>query len=280
MPSLYPHLAVGTYVAVGASACFRQDCDSCSTGRPNLCPRLVPHGLGVDGSWAEYLVVRAVCVVPVPEGPKRVPPGVAAVATDAVLTAYHAMKTCCGLSTEHTVLCLGLGGVGLNGVDIAKGCLGVSCLIASDIRESAMQSARTAGADYTVPPGELRKFVKEKKLQVDFAFDFVGSQDTFKLCFSVIRPGGTIHTLGLAAKSLVVTPYVTITKDLTFKTSFFGTNDELVEVLRAIADGKLKPQVETRPMSQCGQVLEDMRHGRLTGRVALIPDADLERSRL
>lgn len=276
----FPHLAVGMYVAVGPSACFKEDCLRCSMGRPNLCPRAYPHGLGADGSWAEYLAVRAIALVPIPAGPERIPPAVAAVATDAVLTAFHAMKTCCGIGPEHTVVCIGLGGVGLNGVGIAKGCLGVRCLVASDMRESAMQSAAAAGADYTVLTKALRKFIKEKNLVVDFVVDFVGVQETFNLSLSVVRPGGTVHTLGLGANTLSVAPINTMMKDLTLKTSFWGTNTELREVLQAIAEGKLNPKVETRPMSQCVQVLEDMKHGRLTGRVALIPESTPEQSRL
>ncbi|GJE87705.1 zinc-binding dehydrogenase [Phanerochaete sordida] len=276
----FPHLKVGTYVVVGPSSCRRDSCLRCTAGLPNLCPHLTPHGLGADGSWAEYLCVRAAAAVPVPGTPETFPPAVAAVATDAVLTAYHAVKSCCALRPEHTVVCIGLGGVGLNGVAIAKACLGVRCLVASDMRAEAMQSARAAGADYTVPAKELRRFVKEKKLAVDFVIDFVGAQDTFDLSLSIVRPGGTIHTLGIGANTLSIAPINTMMKDLTWKTSFWGTNTDLDEVLRAIADGKLKPKVETRPMSQCVQVLEDMHHGRLTGRVALIPDTLSERSRL
>jgi Alanine dehydrogenase/PNT, C-terminal domain len=45
---------------------------------------------------------------------------VAAVATDAALTPYHALKTIAGLKAGETVVVIGLGRLGLNAVAIAK----------------------------------------------------------------------------------------------------------------------------------------------------------------
>ena len=60
-------------------------------------------------------------------------------------------------------------------------------------------------------------------------------------------------------------------KDIRIGVSYWGSKDDLVEVLQAIADGKLKPPVETRPMSECAEVLKEMQVGLLRNRVALIP---------
>lgn len=194
--------------------------------------------------------------------------------TDAVLTPYRAMKSACKLQPEHTILCLGVGGLGFNGVTIAKRCLGVRCVIACDTRVSALEDAREAGADFAVTPEELPALLAEKSLLIDFAFDFVGVQTTFDTCLAMIRAGGTIHTVGVGGAPLVMPPGTAMMKDLTWKTGFYGTREELVEVLQAVAEGVLSPKVETRPMSECIQVLEEMRAGKLRGRVALIPAAE------
>lgn len=183
------------------------------------------------------------------------------------------MKTSCGVRAEHTVLCMGVGGLGLNGVAIAKRCLSARCVIACDIRAVALEDALAAGADYAVHPDQLSALIGEKKLAIDFAFDFVGVQTTFEACFAAIRPGGTIHVVGLGASALTYTHLTVMRKDLTLKTSFWGTQTEVAEILQAISDGLLEPKVATRPMSECAQVLNEMREGKLQARIALVPDS-------
>lgn len=271
--STHPELTTGTYVAIyGPNPCFQQSCLPCSRGMTNLCRVQPSYGLGSDGSWAKFTTVHAASVVPVPASPEQIPPGEVAAATDAILTPYHAMKTCCRLQPEHTVLCLGVGGLGANAVAIAKKCLGVRCVIACDTRDLALEGAKAAGADYAVTPGALAEFVAEKELAVDFAFDFVGTQTSFDTCQSIISVGGTIHIVGIGSPLISLVPLAGMVKDITYKTSYWGTKDELAEVLQAVADGLLKPVVETRKMSECAQVLEDMHHGKLRARVALIPE--------
>lgn len=232
------------------------------------------YGINLDGSWASYVAVRAVCVVPVPSTPNKVPPALISTATDAVLTPWHAMKTCCHLQPEHTILCLGVGGLGYNAVAIAKKCLGVKRVVACDVRDLALKTAQEAGADYVAKPEELAGIIADNGLAIDFAFDFVGSQRTFDLCFASIRGGGTITVIGIDSPQLNVPPLVAMSKQLTYKATYYGTRDDLVEVVQAIADGKLKPRAETRPMKEVVRVMEDLHAGKLSNRVALIPDDD------
>ena len=277
--STNPELSVGTYVAIYAlNSCYKPSCYNCSHGMENRCGAL-GYGLGSNGSWAAYAAIRASCVVPIPGTPAQIPPGVASTATDAMLTPYHAMKTCCGVGAGHTVLCVGIGGLGLNAVAIAKRCLGARRVVAVDTRAAALELAREAGADVVATPDTLLQVLEDHALVVDFAFDFVGAQVTFDLCFAAVRCGGTVHVVGLATGALDVPPLRVMTKELTFKTSFYGTRDELGEVLRAIADGVLAPKAEMRPMSEVGRVLEDMHAGKLTSRVALYADEDTPTAR-
>ncbi|EIN09609.1 GroES-like protein [Punctularia strigosozonata HHB-11173 SS5] len=74
-------------------------------------------GVGLDGAYADYAVVSASNVVPVPHG---IPPEIAAVCADAVLTPYHAIHTTANIQPGQTVLIFGIGGLGVNAVQIAK----------------------------------------------------------------------------------------------------------------------------------------------------------------
>ncbi|GJE87707.1 zinc-binding dehydrogenase [Phanerochaete sordida] len=280
--STYPSLKVGDYVALWCGEpCDLPSCATCSSGLQNLCVAAKMsagiHGLGLEGTWAEYIAVHASSAVPVPASPERVPPGMACAATDAALSPYHALKTCCGVRAGHTVLCIGLGGLGLNAVGIAKRVLGAARVIGCDTRAPACEDARAAGADYAMGPEALLGFIEQEKLAVDVAIDFVGTQATFDACFAAIRPGGMVHLVGLGANEIAYRPLSMMTKDLTLKTSFWGTRAELAEVLQAIADGLLKPMVTSRPMSQCAEVLDEMRAGKVQARIALVPQERLAR---
>lgn len=266
----HSELTKGTYVAVYApNSCFQPSCTACASGHTNLCKAHLCLGLGQNGCWAKYLAVRASCVVPIPAGPQALPPAIAAVATDAVLTPYHALRT--SVKEGQTVLCLGAGGLGLNAVAIAKNCCGASSVVACDTRESSLLQAAGVGADHTAHPDDLLKYLADNEVLVDVAVDFVGTQATFDLCFAALRPGGMINIVGVAGKPLQVDPVIMMAKEMTSRVIFWGRKEELVEVLQAIADGKLRPMVELRPMSECVQVLQELHEGKLKNRVALIP---------
>ena len=59
--------------------------------------------------------------------------------------------------------------------------------------------------------------------------------------------------------------------EIKIEASAVGTRQDLQEVLALAAAGKLRCQVESRPLSQVNQVLDDLRQGRATGRIVLIP---------
>ena len=113
--------------------------------------------------------------------------------------------------------------------------------------------------------------VTENKLTISTAIDFVGTQSTFELAFEVLQHGGQIHIIGLHAPIIQVVPLKVMLKDLTLRCSFWGTKDELAEILQLLGDGKVKPMVEMRELEQCADVLRDMQDGRLQGRIALTP---------
>ncbi|KAI0094257.1 alcohol dehydogenase [Irpex rosettiformis] len=273
VPTTHPSFTIGTYAAVyGPNSCFGSDCIACSTGNENVCRKTFSYGLGTGGSWAEYMSVRADCIVPVPGTPSSVPPSVVAIATDAILTPYHALKHSCNIQPGQTVLIYGVGGLGLHAVSIVKNMLGAR-VVACDLRDSSLEQATTLGAEHVSKPDDLLAYLAEHKLVIDTAVDFVGIQKTFDACFAAIRPGGIIHVVGLMGKELNVLPMVTQIKNLTFRTSYWGFKSELTEILEAIASGKLKVLVEERPMSEVAKLLHDMHEGKIRNRTSIIPDA-------
>ncbi|KAI0071253.1 alcohol dehydogenase [Panus rudis PR-1116 ss-1] len=267
----YPELQKGTYIAVHCvNSCFASSCSMCSEGRGNLCQTHSIYGLGIDGAWADYMVIRASAAVPVPGDPTTIPPAVVAVATDAVLTPYHALKTI-GVRERDTVLIMGLGGLGLNAVQIAKNCMGAKCLIACDLREHTRKEALQVGADYAVAPEELAGLIQSKKFVVDIALDAVGVQPTFDSAVTFVKPGGKVGVIGLGSEKLQFRPISVVGREVNMIFTFAGKKEELAEALQGVADGKIAPRVDERALKDCPQVLEEFYKGQIRHRAVLIP---------
>ncbi|KAI7645262.1 hypothetical protein KC318_g20157, partial [Hortaea werneckii] len=119
-PDVNPDIfSLGDRVAIHLiPGCNKSDCLECSRGLHVLCKAdgSGNYGLGRDGMFAEYVACQARAAVKVPDAVEM---PAAAVAPDAVLTAYQAVKYTGAVQPDHTIVIFGLGGVGLNGVQTA-----------------------------------------------------------------------------------------------------------------------------------------------------------------
>jgi propanol-preferring alcohol dehydrogenase len=228
-------------------------------------------GFGADGFFAQYVAIAAKDLVPVPATTSQVPPAVAAIATDAVLTPYHSLVSCAQLTPNQTVLFIGAGGLGLNAIQIAKNVIGVSNVVVTDIRDISVKEALKAGADYACKPEELEALVQEHGFVFDAVVDMVGIPDTFNTALARVRIGGLIQIVGLSVREIPLPLVAVAMKNVVIKMSAWGCKSELEAVMDAIASGKIKPQVDERPWEDCLQVLEDLASGRIRSRVALVP---------
>ena len=63
-------------------------------------------------------------------------------------------------------------------------------------------------------------------------------------------------------------------REIHIQATAVGTRQELGEVLAMSAAGKLRCQVATEPLSRINQALEQLRQGRVSGRIVLTPKAE------
>jgi len=108
---------------------------------------------------------------------------VAAIAPDAVLTAYHAVKTQARVGPGMTVIIYGLGGLGSNAVQIAMH-LGAKRILVVDRRRSAVDQAIKLGVAesdaFCLDEGKkVEEYVSTNGIYVDATIDFVSSGETF-----------------------------------------------------------------------------------------------------
>ncbi|WP_448627371.1 zinc-dependent alcohol dehydrogenase [Geodermatophilus sp. URMC 64] len=254
VPITLGHEIAGTVAVVGAAVTdwavdervcvfpltFDGTCASCVAGHSEICLNRRAIGIHRDGGLAEYVAVpaRNLCAIP-----EDVPFGQAAICTDAVITPFHALADVARLSPGESVAVIGVGGLGLHAVQIAK-IAGASPVIAVDTRRSQLERASRNGADVVVDAS--RDSVVDDVLAatagigVDVAAEFIGTQATIAQAVECLRIGGRTVVAGLGADPItVLPPTVFVRKQLQLLGSYGASIATLRRVLQLVATGRL-----------------------------------------
>lgn len=268
-------LAQGEAVMVyGPWGCGR--CRRCAQGAENYCEHAAEigaagGGLGRDGGMAEFMLVpSARWLVPMGD----LDPRTAAPLADAGLTPYHAIKRSLSkLTAAGTAVVIGVGGLGHVGVQILKAS-SPATLIAVDVAADKLELARAAGADHTVVSGPdtvaaIRDLTGGRG--ADLVLDCVGAQATVELGAAIAAVLGDLTIVGLGGGVLPV-GFSTVPWELSVSIPYWGTRDELAEVLALAAKGRISPHVETFPLDEALEVYRRLRAGQITGRAVLLPN--------
>ncbi|KAI8712189.1 PKS-ER domain-containing protein [Fusarium sp. LHS14.1] len=223
-------------------------------------------GVGRDGGYAEYTVAPIKNLVHLPDSVSFAD---AAVATDSIATAYHAVVSEGRVGDSSTVAVLGLGGLGLNGVAIAA--LRGAKVYGVDINTSKFSQAKELGAIDCAT--SLEHFADKK---FDVIIDFAGAQQTIAAAMSTVWPGGTIMVVGLAAETIQFTTTDLVTKNIALRGSTSASLEEFREVVSLLESGALKPQIKQIPFDDVANGLEMLGSGQVTGRLYVVPSNDVE----
>lgn len=247
-------------------------CERCLSGRENLCRRFAILGEHVSGGMAERLAVPAKNVLP---KPARLSFAEAAAVPLTFMTAWHALVERACVRPGETVLVHAAGsGVGVAAVQIAK-LLGAR-VIATAGSDAKLEKARALGADEVVNY-ETRDFVQEtrrltEKKGVDVVFEHVGKK-TWEQSILAAAIGGRIVTVG------ATTGYDPLTdlrhvffRQLSILGSTMGTAGDLLEVLRFVGEGRLRPVVDrTLPLADARAAQALLANRAQFGKIVLVP---------
>lgn len=218
-------------------------------------------GVGCDGGYADYAVAPLKNLVRLPDSVSFAD---AAVASDSVATAYHAVVAEGRVSASTTVAVVGLGGLGLNGVAVAA--LREARVFGIDTNTDKFEQARALGAVDCAT--SLGKFAGET---FDVVLDFVGAQQTVEAAVATVRPGGCVVLVGLAAEKVQITTTSLVTQNVSLRGSTSASIQEFREVLDLLASGLLKPHVQEIPFKDIPKGLEMLGRGEVNGRLYTVP---------
>ena len=183
------------------------------------------------------------------------------------VTVYSAINKLPELAPKDAVAVLGCGGLGLIAISVLRA-KGVKNIIGCDIDDAKLAAALKQGAKSTV---NTRAPDAAQKLQgVAGAVDLVGSPATAALGIGALRKGGRYVICGLFGGELTHPLPPIAQRAIGIQGSYVGSLQELKEVVALAKKKKLKPSpIETRPADQANAALEDLKAGRVLGRVVL-----------
>jgi len=260
-------------------------CELCENGYGNICQNQKMPGNDFHGGFASHIVVphKYLCIVP-EKALDKYPLEHLAVIADAVTTPYQALKKS-ELKAGDFCICIGAGGVGIYGALLAK-IMGAKVL-SLDIDDNKLKIAEENGVDATLNIKDMdiksiKNKVKEiaKELGVSRymwkILEMSGTKPGQELGYALLTHASTLSIVGFTLEK----SEIRLSNLMAFDSKVIGTwgcKPELYdEVMELIAEGKLNitPFVDTFPMSQINEVLNNTLDHKYLKRSVLIPDFD------
>lgn len=249
------------------------ECAVCKRGDEQLC--LKPRSLGVfsNGGYADHLMVSH---------PRYLfdigdlPPVKAAPLACSGITTYGALKKVGSVLAEEPVVIIGAGGLGLMCLALHKAMNGKGAIVV-DIDPVKRDAAMKAGALATIDgaaPDAAKQIIAATKGGVWAVIDFVGSASTVRVGIdSLVAKGGKLIIVGLFGGDITVpTPFFPL-RAMTIQGSYVGSLTEMAELLDLVRRKGPPPiPIAVRPLAEVNAALNDLRGGKVVGRVVLTPD--------
>jgi D-arabinose 1-dehydrogenase-like Zn-dependent alcohol dehydrogenase len=243
-------------------------CPACKVGDENICTSPRHLGITVDGGYATHVLVphQRYLIDYAPLAPSY-----AGALMCSGLTAYAALKRLADRAARAPLLLVGLGGVGLMGLALARAMYGSAPYVA-DIDPKKREAALAAGAQAAFDPVDpnARKALLKASGGIYAAVDFAGSDRSLNFATGVLAKGGKVVVTGLIGGAYTTAVAMFSLKAMCIEGTQTGTLAEAREVIDLVrAKNIAPPPIAERPLAQASQTLDDLRAGKIVGRVVL-----------
>ena len=247
-------------------------CEACFKGLDSACRSYTLFGAMVDGGYAEYVKSPEVNAIPIPGDLSF---DEAAAVPLVFITAWHMLMTRAALKPGEDVLVIGAGsGVGSAAIQVAK--LVQARVIAVAGTDAKLEKARALGADAGI--NYRRQSIAEEvrrltgKRGVDVIVEHVGAA-VWEACFESLATYGRLVTCGVTSgEEAKLNLRLLYGRQRTLLGSFMGRKGELMEVLKFIAQRKLKAVIDsTFPLKEAVAAQKKMEGRDFFGKILLRP---------
>jgi len=245
-------------------------CEPCYQGNDNQCLDYSVLGNFSDGGYAERVRIPAVNALPYPGD---MPFSEAAALPLVFMTAWHMLVTRCALRAGEDVLVLGAGsGVGSAAIQIAR--LFHARVIATAGTDAKLEKARALGAHHVI--NHARQKIKDEvreitnKRGVDIVFEHIGAA-TWQDSVSCLARHGRLVTCGVTTGYDVRLDLRHVfAKEISIMGSFMGSRHELLQVLKHVQAGLLRPVVsEVMPLKDAARAQDMLENREHFGKIVL-----------
>ncbi|MGO1536471.1 MAG: alcohol dehydrogenase AdhP [Yaniella sp.] len=245
------------------SACG--NCEYCRRGWETLCHDQINGGYSVDGSFGEYMLIDTRYAPKIPEGSDLYEVGPVLCAG---VTVYKGLKMSEAKPGDWVVIS-GIGGLGHLAVQYGVA-MGLR-VIAVDIADDKLELAKKHGAEIVINAADTdpAAAVQEQVGGAHAVLVTAVHEQAFGQAIGMSRRGGTIVFNGLPPGKFDVSVFDVVLNGLTVRGSIVGTRQDMIEALEFHAAGKIEPTYHRRPLEDLNDVFEEMRGGKIDGRVVI-----------
>jgi D-arabinose 1-dehydrogenase-like Zn-dependent alcohol dehydrogenase len=252
---VYPWIGCGT-------------CPVCLRGDEPFCPKPRQIGIQVNGGFSDHVMVpHSRYLIPF-DGIDESRAGPFACSG---LTAYAALRKIEPIASGDPVMLVGAGGVGMMAIAFAKALFGTGPYVA-DIDPAKREAALAAGAAGVFDPKDpeaVKQFVKQTGGAAG-AVDFVGAEGSLAFATGSLRRGGRAVIVGLYGGHFEMPIVMFPMRGISIGGSYVGTLKEMHETMALARSGKVANiPLEVRALDQATATLNDLRQGKIVGRVVL-----------
>ncbi|MBI2896740.1 MAG: 6-hydroxycyclohex-1-ene-1-carbonyl-CoA dehydrogenase [Deltaproteobacteria bacterium] len=265
------------------------ECPLCRAGRGSICPKQVFPGNDVQGGFASHLVVPGRFLCPVDEAAlARAGLELAdlSVVADAVSTPYQAVRRA-EVGPGDVVICIGVGGIGAFGAQIARA-LGAR-VIAVDVDPRRLELAQAHGAEHAVNAKGLdakavreavRAFVEREHLDRTRwkIFETSGTTAGQLTAFGLLTYGSVLSVVGFTRQPVEVRLSNLMAFDAVARGSWACDPALYPEIIAMVLEGKINlgDFIDKRPMSRIQETIDAVRRHEIAKRPILVPDFQKE----
>ena len=216
------------------------------------------------GAYAEYMIAEADGCTLLPDGVRSEAAAPLFCGGFSAMSAYRAAKPQPG----ERVAVIGIGGLGHLALQIAKS-MGHSVIAITNSVEK-QRDAREMGADEVLV---IKDHAGQELLAMggaDIVLSFSPSMKQNNQAVQGLRPGGRFVTTAVSVDPIQGDPVQMLFK----QTSIIGSaqNDpaDIVDIVKLVADGKVKPRLETYSIDEINHVLVRLAEGKVRHRAVVM----------
>ena len=224
----------------------------CPTGDSGVSP-----GYGRDGGFSFQHRVSTGDLVRMPDGLSF---ELAALGTDAGMTAYHALMTVGGAKAGDKVGIIGLGGLGQVGARVA---VVTGCEVhVAEVNDAVWPLAHEVGAT-----GVVHDAAEWAGQDFDLVVDYAGFGTTTANAVKAIRRDGTVVLVGMGKLQLTLDTMDMILKQARVLGSNGGTKADVAACYDLLASGAVRPRTTVITFEEIPEGIDRLRRHEVTGRV-------------